>query len=156
MRSFDGGGDLLAQFREKRGNDAIPGQALAVSGFEEFFSDDAVRIDEIVSGASKSLLHPGTLAIQDSIVGYGFGVRVCQERVRDLVAVSKELEDTFGVVADGRQLDALLFESRKCTLQLDQLPFAERSPVGGTEEEKNRAALPLQGGECLRPAELVA
>ena len=49
--------------------------------------------------------------------------------------VSKIFQDFFRVIADGRQLDPLLFESRDCALQLDQLPFAEGSPVGRTEEE---------------------
>jgi len=53
------------------------------------------------------------------------------------VLVGKIFQDFFRVIADGRQLDPLLFESRDGALQLDQLPFAERSPVRGTEKEKN-------------------
>jgi len=55
------------------------------------------------------------------------------------VPVGKIFQDFFRVIADGRQLDPLLFESRDGALQLDQLPFAERSPVRGTEKEKNGA-----------------
>jgi hypothetical protein len=51
------------------------------------------------------------------------------------VPVRKKFEDFFGVIADGRQLDPLLFESRDGALQLNQLPFAEGSPIGGTEKE---------------------
>jgi hypothetical protein len=53
------------------------------------------------------------------------------------VAIGKKLEDFWRVVADRGQLDALFLESRDGALQLDQLPFAEGSPVGGTKEEKN-------------------
>ena len=70
--------------------------------------------------------------------------------------VSKIFQDFFRVIADGCQLDALLFESRDCALQLDQLPFAVRSPVGGTEKEKNGAVRSFQGIEGLYPAKLVA
>lgn len=53
--------------------------------------------------------------------------------------VGEKFQDFFRVVADGRQLEALFFKSRDSALQLDQLPFAEGSPVGGTEEEENGA-----------------
>ena len=60
------------------------------------------------------------------------------------------------VIADGRDFDALLFESRHCALQLDQLPFAVRSPICGTEKEQNRAVRSFQRIEGLYPAKLVA
>jgi hypothetical protein len=72
------------------------------------------------------------------------------------VPVSKIFQDFFRVIANGRQLDPLLFESRDCALQLDQLPFAERSPVRGTEKEKNGAVRSFQSIESLYPAKLVA
>ncbi len=71
------------------------------------------------------------------------------------MAIGKEFQDRLGVVADGRQLQALLFESRNGALQLDQLPLAEGSPVGGAEEKENDAAAPFQGVERLGFAELV-
>jgi hypothetical protein len=60
------------------------------------------------------------------------------------VVVGKKFQDFFRVIADSSQLDPLLLESRNRTLQLDQLPFAERSPVGGTEKEKNSAVRSFQ------------
>jgi hypothetical protein len=71
------------------------------------------------------------------------------------VAVRKIFQDFFRIIADGRQLGPLLFESRDGALQLDQLPFAEGSPVGGTEKEKNGAVRSFQGIESLYPAKLV-
>jgi hypothetical protein len=50
------------------------------------------------------------------------------------VTVSKVLEDLVAIVTDGRQLDAALLETLFRILQLDQLRFAERSPIGGAEE----------------------
>jgi hypothetical protein len=72
------------------------------------------------------------------------------------VPVSKIFQDFFRVIADGGQLDALLFESRDGALQLDQLPFAEGSPIGRTKKEKNGAVRSFQGIESLCPAKLVA
>jgi hypothetical protein len=71
------------------------------------------------------------------------------------VPVSKVIQDFFRVIADGRQLDPLLFESRDGALQLDQLPFAKRSPVRGAEKEQNGAVRSFQGIESLYPAKLV-
>jgi len=65
------------------------------------------------------------------------------------VAVCEEFQDFFGVVADGGELYALLFESGIRALQLDQLPFAEGSPVGGAEEEKNRAVGAFESFEAI-------
>src|ERR1700674_4125607 len=70
--------------------------------------------------------------------------------------VGKIFQDFFRVIADGCQLDPLLFESRECALQLDQLPFAERSPIRGTEKEKHGAVRSSQGVETLHVAKLVA
>jgi hypothetical protein len=72
------------------------------------------------------------------------------------VAVGEEFQDFLGVIADGRELDALLFEPGVCALQLDQLPFAEGSPVGGTEKEEDCAVRAFQSFERLHVAEFVA
>lgn len=70
--------------------------------------------------------------------------------------VGKKLQDFFRVIADRGQFDPLFLEARGCILQLDQLPFAEWSPVGGTEEEQNRAVRAFQSLEGLRAAKLIA
>jgi hypothetical protein len=71
------------------------------------------------------------------------------------VAPGKVFENLLAVIADGRQLNTLFFESWECALQLDQLPLAERSPVGGTKKQKNRAPLSLQRIERLGVPKLV-
>jgi len=71
------------------------------------------------------------------------------------VPVGKKFQDFLRVVADDRELDALLFESRNGALQLDQLPFAEGSPVGGTEKQKDRPVRFFESIERLYPSKLV-
>jgi hypothetical protein len=51
----------------------------------------------------------------------------------------KKLQDVLCVVADRRDFESLLLKSSLCVLQLDQLPFAVWSPIGGPKEEDNRA-----------------
>jgi hypothetical protein len=65
------------------------------------------------------------------------------------MATGKIIQDFFGIITDSRKLNPLLFESRDGALQLDQLPFAEGSPVGGTEKEKNGALCSSQDIERL-------
>ena len=155
MRGFDRVCYFLAQFREKFRNNAISGKPLSVFCLEKLFSNDPVSIDEKISGAGKAFLHTAGFRVEDPISLDGLGVRVREHWVFELVSVSKIFQDFFRVIADGRQLDALLFESRDGALQLDQLPFAERSPVGGTEKEKNGAVPSFQGIESLYATKLV-
>src|SRR5260370_36571137 len=131
--------NFLAQFREKLGNNAISCEPLPIFGLEELFSNDSVGINKIISRAGKALLHACSFSIEDAIGFDGLGIRVRKHRVSDIVPVSKILQDFFRVIADGRELDPLLFESRNGALQLDQLPCAEGSPVGGTQKKKNGA-----------------
>jgi len=101
-------------------------------------------------------LHAGRFGVQNAIRLDGLGLRIREQRVRDLVPVRKIFQDFFAIVADRRELDALLFESFDGALQLDQLPFAERSPIRGTEKEKNGAVRSFQRIESLYPPKLVA
>ena len=72
-----------------------------------------------------------------------------------MVAIREKFQDFLAVIADGGEFNALLFESRDCALQLNQLPFAERSPVGGTKKQQNRTVRPSQRVEGLHAAELI-
>ena len=58
------------------------------------------------------------------------GIWVGQQRKIDLAAVREILKYFQAVVTDRRQLDTLALESLFRILQLDQLAFAVRSPVG--------------------------
>ena len=56
-----------------------------------------------------------------------------------MLPVREVFQDCFRIVADRREFDALFFESRLSGLQLDQLPFAVGSPIGGAIEDEHRA-----------------
>src|SRR5258707_6079990 len=144
MRGLNRLRDFLAQFREQLGNNAISGKALPVLCLEKLFSDDPVGIDKEVSRPGKTFLHAGGLRVKATISPDGVRIGVRQHRVFDLVPVGEIFQDFFRVVTDGRQLDSLLLESWDSALQLDQLPLAERSPIRGTEKEKNGAVRSFQ------------
>lgn len=72
-----------------------------------------------------------------------------------MVTIGKEPQNFLAVVTDGGEFDALLFKSRNGTLQLDQLPLAKRSPIGGTKEKKNGSISTSERVERLPPPELV-
>jgi hypothetical protein len=155
MRGFHRFRDLLAQLREQFGKDAISGKPLPVLGFEEFFPNDSAGVDKEISRPGKTFLHPGGFGVKDPVSPYGFRAGVREHGIFDLVAIGEEFQNFLGIIADGCQLDALLFEPWDGALQLDQLPFAEGSPVGRTEKEKNGAVRPLEGIESLWTAKLV-
>jgi hypothetical protein len=156
MRSFHDLRDLLAEFREKFGDHAVAGEALAIFGLEKLLADDAAGIDKEISRAREAFLHAGGFGVADAVRPDGFRIWIREQGVGNVVAVGKIFQDLFRVIADGDQLDALFFKPRHGTLQLDQLPFAEGSPIGGTEEEEDRAFRTLQGVESLRVAGLIA
>lgn len=56
--------------------------------------------------------------------------RIGQKRQRDFETIAETLQDADRIEADSDHLDASVFESFAIFLQLDQLPFAVRSPVG--------------------------
>jgi hypothetical protein len=72
------------------------------------------------------------------------------------VLVGKIFDDCFAVIAECRQLDALLLKLRDRSLQLNQLPFAVRSPIGGTKNQQRRSFRSPQSFKRLFMAKLVA
>lgn len=72
-----------------------------------------------------------------------------------MVPIAEVLEDRLTVIADGCDFDAFCFEPLFRVLQLDQLRFAEGSPIGRTEEKQNRPFRPLQCLNGLVMAKLV-
>ncbi len=63
-----------------------------------------------------------------------------------MVPIGEVLEDRLTVIAYGCDLDATCFEPLFRILQLDQLRFAEGSPIRRTEEKQNR---PFRSLQCL-------
>jgi hypothetical protein len=129
MRRFNPVGYFLSQFREEFRDDAISGEALAVFRVEKLLLDESLRVDKEITGPRHAFKLPDGFGVQHPIRLDRLGVGVGKQREINLAAVREMLED-FRVIADRRQLDPLLLESRSSTLQLDQLAFTVRSPVG--------------------------
>ena len=149
-------GDFLAEFGEELCQNAVTGQAFAVFGLEESLLDDAVGIDEEISGPRKAFLHTGSFVVEDTVFLDDFRVRIGEERIGDVMAAGEKFQNFLGIVADGGQPEPLLLKSRHRALQLNQLPLAKGSPIRGTEEEKHGPVRALQGFERLDVAEFVA
>jgi hypothetical protein len=98
------------------------------------------------------LFLPRRFRVQNAEAGDDPGVGVREKRKVDFVPVGEVLEDRLTVITDGGDRDSVLLESLFGILQLDELRFAEGSPIGGTEEKKNRSVRPLQ---CLNGLAMV-
>src|SRR5690349_23185056 len=72
-----------------------------------------------------------------------------------MLPIHDTLEHPDRVIAGGRYTKALLPDRIQILFQLDELDFAERSPVRGTEEHEHRALRSHDGFESLVPAFLV-
>jgi len=156
MRRFDRAAYLFVQFRKKLGNDVIPGESLPVLGFEKLFLNYALGIDKEKSGTRHTLELPDRFCVQNVIGANGLRFGVGEERKFDVPPASEVFQDFLAVVADGRDFDSLFLKSCFRALQLDQLPFAVRSPVGRTKEKENCAFGPFQCGQILLAAKLIA
>ncbi len=99
---------------------------------------------------------PGGLGVQHPISLDHLGVGIGQQRKLDLAPIREILKYFYAVVADRGQRNALFFEARLSALQLDQLPFAVRSPIGRTEKQEHGAILSFERSETLMMTKLVA
>ena len=70
-------------------------------------------------------------------------------------ALGEVLQDRGGIVADGRQGQALFPESFFVLFQLDQLGFAVWSPIGGSDKDEHQSLLAHQGLDRLLLAGLI-
>jgi len=156
VRGFDLVGHFVAQRWKQLTNHIVSGESLPVLHFEEFFPNRALRIDKEIPGPRHALVLSDRLGVQDLIASNGFRIRIGEQRKLNLSPVREVLQDCLAVIADGRQFDPLFFKSCFRVLQLDQLPLAVGSPVGGTEKKENCAVRALQRIEALHLAKLVA
>src|SRR5712692_2391018 len=138
MKRFDGLAHFLGQFREKLPNDIVRREAVRIFGFEIFLANSAALVDIEKSGVRHPFGHPLRFCVKDVKAANDLGIRVGQQRKLDVVPLSEVLEDSWTIVANCSQVVPLLLESPFGILQLHELRFAERSPVGGTEEKENR------------------
>ena len=72
------------------------------------------------------------------------------------MSLRKISQDCLRVVADGSQPDALLTELFTCSLQLNQLLFAEGSPIGRAKEQEHQTVGSHQRRKCLLFRELIS
>lgn len=72
-----------------------------------------------------------------------------------MLPLGKVLENGLGIIADGRQADALVFKSLLGLLQLHELHLAEGSPVCRAEKQQDRPVLAQDGAVALLVAKLV-
>ena len=156
MRCIDRRRDICGKFRKQLLDDVVAGQPVAVLCFEEFFADDAVRPDEKVAGACHAGELSGRLGVEHAVRPNNRGIRVREQWNIDPAAIGEALQDWLAIVADRRKPDTLLLESFFGLLQLNQLSFAVRSPISGSEKQEHGAAGPLQRVEGLFTSRLVA
>ena len=130
MRRFNRVGYFLPQFREKLRDHAISREAFAVFRVEKLLFNDSLGVDKEIPRPRHAFELPDGFGVQYLVRLDRLGIGVGQQRKINLAAVREILEYFYAVVADRRQLDPLLLESRSSTLQLDQLAFTVRSPVG--------------------------
>jgi len=146
MRSLDILAHFRSQFRKEFCNYIIRGQPVRILCSEIFFANNAARVDEIEPRECHAGGHALGLGVEDIKTANGPGIRISQQRKVDFVPAGEVLQDSRAIVANGGQLDALLFKSSFRVLQLHELRFAEGSPICGTEEEKNRS---IRASQCL-------
>ena len=92
----------------------------------------------------------GDLFIPDT-VGIDHGaIFVGEQGEGDFALVGESLEDVDGIVADGDDLGVDVGDALKALLQLDQLPFAERSPIGRAMKDNGNEIVFPQLGELVR------
>jgi len=63
-------------------------------------------------------------------------------------AASRNPQNLRAVVADGGNVQSALAKLFRMELQLHELSFAERSPIGGAEEDKHYPLGPLTRRSC--------
>ena len=145
MRSLDILTYFFNQFRKELCNHVVRGEALQVIHLKKLLTNYPCRIEIEETGMCHSFGHSLRFQVKNLEGSKHLRVRVAQERKVDLVPVCKALQDGRAIVTDRRQLDPLLLESWFRLLQLDELRFAEGSPVGRAEEKKNSPLRSPQG-----------
>ena len=63
-----------------------------------------------------------------------FGIGIRKQVIGNMLSVRKVLEHPHAVIADRGQIEALGADITDMLFQLDELGFAERSPIGRTEK----------------------
>ena len=115
-----------------------------------------MSVDKEISWARHTLELTRGLDVQNLVGANDLGIGVGEQGKIDFATIPEVFQYGFVVIADRRQFDSLLLKPCFGVLELNQLPFAVRSPIRGTEEEENRSVRCLQTFQCLLPPKLVA
>ena len=115
-----------------------------------------MSVDKEISRAGHTLELPRGLDVQNLVGAKDLGIGVGKQGKIDFATIREVFQYGFVVITDRGQLDSLLLKPCFGVLELNQLPFAVRSPIRGTEEEENRSVRCLQTFQCLLPPKLVA
>ena len=115
-----------------------------------------MSVDKEISWARHTLELTRGLDVQNLVGANDLGIGVGEQRKVDFATIREVFQYGFVVIADRRQFDSLLLKPCFGVLELNQLPFAVRSPIRRTEEEENRSVRCLQSFQCLLPPKLVA
>ena len=121
--------NLLRQLGEQLDDYVVRSETIEVVRFKQLLPNDSLSIDVKEARMGHSLLRSCGLLVQNLELANGDRIGVGQQWKVDLMPVSEFLEYGFTVVTDGRQLEPLLLKPFSCCLQLDQLRFAEGSPI---------------------------
>ena len=135
MRRFDRVAYFLGQFREKLPNDIVGREAVCVLHFEILLANRSSRVDIEKAGVRHPFGHALGFGIQNVKAANDLRIGISQHRKLNLVPLGEILEDRGTVVAYGSQVEPLLLEPFFGVLQLHELRFAKRSPIGGTKEK---------------------
>ena len=112
-------------------------------------------IDEEESGPRHIQKLSGGFGIQNLVSADRFGIGIREQRKINLPAICERFQYRLRVIADAGEFDALLLESCLRVLELDQLPFAVRSPVRRAKEKQDGSVRALQSFQRLLGSKLI-
>jgi hypothetical protein len=87
--------------------------------------------------------------VENSVSTDDLRVRIRQQRKGDARPIGETPENRRAVVTDRGETEPSLLNFAKILLQLDQLDFAVRSPVGGAKEDQHHSLGPHQGAKRM-------
>src|SRR5215469_11632918 len=121
--------NLLRQLGEQLDDYVVRSETIEVVRFKKLLANDSLSIDIKEARMGHSLLKSCGLFVQNLKLANRGRIGVGEQWIVDLMPLSEFLEYGFAVVTDGRQRDPLFLKPFSCCLQLDQLRFAEGSPI---------------------------
>ena len=133
------------------------GSALLKVVLEKLGDYLAARIDQVSSRIRDAIGHRvrwnGFVQNPESANDFGIGIR--KQKISNMLSVRKVLELGHAVIADRRQPQALFTDIAEMLFQLDELGFAEWSPVRRAVKDQQRAFRAKNGLQVLQSTVLI-